>query len=317
MVRQGHANLWELPSAGGTARQLTTGIGNDVSPDVSPDGRTLSFVTNTFVTPIYRAPLDSRSRATAITTLEETTSHLAVTPDGADVIAEADRDGKHFVIAAATDGKGERVLAEGSVPALTLDGREIVFAAPGQPATLTVLTRATGATRRLVELAGELEHVTPGPDGELHLRLHRASGIEAWRVPLAGGPLERDAPAPFCMLAPAPQGGLRIGVVCGYDGDELHVYGPGEPLNPKSPPEVAHAVFLAWYPTGDGFLYLDARRRVAGRTLPAHKARLYSQADSQDSAAISPDGRVEYVSTPELRSRRRLLVNFGDRPSLR
>jgi TolB protein len=40
------ANLWIIPSAGGTPRQITTHPGADTEPTWSPDGRKLAFVSD-------------------------------------------------------------------------------------------------------------------------------------------------------------------------------------------------------------------------------------------------------------------------------
>ena len=181
--RSGNINLWEMTSAGTRPRQLTFGDEFDEEPDVSPDGKTVVFITS-----ITSAPLFSQTaggeRHKMRADLDDTL-FPQVTPDGDEIVFASRLRGVERIIARSLATGEDRVVAVGETPALTADGREVLYAT-ADPPQLFAQPLHGGSPRLLARLPGPVDMITAGPDGYAHVRVARERS-EAWRVPIAGG----------------------------------------------------------------------------------------------------------------------------------
>jgi eukaryotic-like serine/threonine-protein kinase len=137
--------------------------------DVSPDGKTIAFVSTVSDTEqIFTAPV-AGGRARRLTSSRATLPRWS--PDGTKIAFTLDRrfDGGIWMVDA--DGKSEhRVTKEGGWPVWWPDGTRIGYLALGADgnAQIRVLTLATGATRTLdsIKLRGVNHPFAVSPDGE-------------------------------------------------------------------------------------------------------------------------------------------------------
>jgi Tol biopolymer transport system component len=111
--RGGALNLWRIPLAGGAAQRLTSGPGQDFEPAVAADGRRIAFV---------NVPLAYRL--------------LDIPLSGGDARVVASFEG-----------------SEAWAPDVSPDGSQVAFShkVPGQPWRPTLLARAGGTPRALLE----------------------------------------------------------------------------------------------------------------------------------------------------------------------
>ncbi|HEY5920064.1 MAG TPA: protein kinase, partial [Kofleriaceae bacterium] len=207
--RDGRQNLWELTLDDSTSSQLTFGEGPDHSPDVSPDGRQVVFVSGEMMwehSRIYAYRLPGGS-ARKLAGRRVAFSRMMLAPDGAHLVAEARRETRSEVVLVATDGTGERVLAIGHSPALTPDGRDVVFATGLGPSVIQIMPVAGGPARALATLPEMVRRIEIDEKRVAHIWVR---GDSASRIALAGGEPVREAPAPWLFVSPAPIGGWRI-----------------------------------------------------------------------------------------------------------
>ncbi len=94
--------------------------------------------------------------------------------------AQADRP---QVVVVPVEGGEERVIAEGDLPALTVDGREVVFATGAGHSQIAAASFGGGPQRVLGELPGKVEGIAVGPDGMVHVAVAGSGDTTAWRVP--------------------------------------------------------------------------------------------------------------------------------------
>jgi Tol biopolymer transport system component len=159
-----------LPRGGGAINWLTFDQPGAASfADVSPDGKTIAFVsTQSDSELIFTAPV-AGGRGRRLTSSRSTLPRWS--PDGHKLAFTVDRrfDGGIWIVGA--DGKGERQLTkEGGWPVWWPDGKQIGYLAPGPDGNnqIRVLTLATGATRVLdsIKLRGTNLPFAVTPDGE-------------------------------------------------------------------------------------------------------------------------------------------------------
>lgn len=143
--RNGDPDLCERPLDGGTTRRLTEHPGEDVAPRVSPDGKTVAFVStrggtdsifllnreDLGVKPLHATPLDPGPKAKAVR--EDIEREQLWTKDGREVVFAARSKGGHLRIWAVEAATGKaRALTDGKQdddqPALSPDGTWIAFA---------------------------------------------------------------------------------------------------------------------------------------------------------------------------------------------
>jgi eukaryotic-like serine/threonine-protein kinase len=190
--------------------RVTFGEGIDVSPSLSPDGRSVLYVTQEpGGRPHLRlSPVGGAGAARDLTDGSVTDGAAAFSPDGQSIAFASGRDGSDglFVMSAA-GGAARRLVNGGYDPSWTPDGREIVYCTePGQdpdgreaPSELWAVNLATGARRRV----SETDAVDPrvSPDGRFVAfwalpidasgRQFAGANRDIWVQPLAGGPRVR------------------------------------------------------------------------------------------------------------------------------
>ena len=156
-----------LPAAGGT----------DVfSPSYAPAGRTLLFHAGRQSAPLMRASISDAGEVDGVETLLDDGAanyHVTMSPDGARIAFDSDRDGERGVYVANVDGtrptriSGERYAA---VPSWSPDGGRLAFirAEPGRPKVWNVWIAdvRTGHLRRVTSHAvGQPWGASWFPDG--------------------------------------------------------------------------------------------------------------------------------------------------------
>ena len=138
--RDSDPELYALPLDGGAARKLTTHPAEDVAPRVSPDGRTVVFVSSRGGSdalwvwpdrPLHEGPLDPGPKATPAR--ENVERDAVFTPDGSTVVFAARRGGGRLRLWAVELATGTaRALTDGrqddDQPAISPDGRWVAFA---------------------------------------------------------------------------------------------------------------------------------------------------------------------------------------------
>jgi Tol biopolymer transport system component len=310
----GVTNLWELPLGGGEPVQLTFGDGNDLLPDVSPDGTMVAFSVDVTSAPLFaHTGAGVRTRTTPARVI---LVHLQATPDGREVVAADFGPLEPRIVAVAVADGGVRALAAGAVATVTTDGKDVVVASGGDHAALSIVPLAGGVARPLgTPLDGRVRAMRAGPDRVVHVMLDRQTTIEAWRVPLDGGAPSREAEAPWCFVQPAPAGGSTLWTRCSADGPIAGVIVP-----PGGTPD-ATAPGLRM----DGQLFFGGDFDAAGATYVVYQEPRVDRVDVATGVittlfegalfgvTVSPDGQTVYSTEAVGRSRRHVITNFADR----
>jgi Tol biopolymer transport system component len=305
-ARAGAINLWELPLAGGDPVRVTAGEGDDLGADISPDGSTLVFDVDITWRPLFAGSPDGTVRR--ITSTRPVLEAPAATADGREVIATDLASGRKRIVAIATADGSERELAEGDLGAPTPDGAEVVYVAGGRPARVLARPRGGGPPRTLGSAPATAVGLRVGGDGWVYLALADGGPPEPWRMPLAGGAIERAAAAPICVTLVAPAGGWRFEATC----DLPRVRGALIPPGGKGRRRTVTGERGDFDPGGKAFLYAEHGQ--------VHRIDLASGADTLLFAApdlaemtAAADGTVYYTELVG-RVRRQLITNFGERP---
>jgi WD40-like Beta Propeller Repeat len=308
--RGGAINLWERALAeGAVPQQLTFGEGPDLAVDVAPDGKTVIYNVDFTAVPLFAQPLDGGPRRRVTMALADL-DRPSVTPDGRTLVAHADAQERPRVVVVPLDGGEERTLADGVLPSLTLDGREVVYLAPGE--RIVALPLGGGTPRLLAAAPGRVRRIVVGGDGQVHLAVAEKEGFAAWRVPLAGGAAEREAPSPVELVVPAPRGGWRAEMVGLAARREVRLYPPGAPREAR-PATAFPGMGFTWASDGTWGVYVT-ERAVRRHTIAGEDAPLFDALGWDPGLALSPDGKTVYLPRPMSHVRRQLIVNYGDRP---
>jgi tricorn protease len=173
IVFAAEGDLWLVTVAGGAARRLTTHPGEETSPVISPDGKTLAF-TAEYEGPaeLYTMPL-SGGVPTRWTYEAEPSIATTWTPDGKLVYTTAHYSGlpklRLVTIDLKSDARAEVPLAEATEGVYDASGRTLYFARPGFHNNVT--KRYTGGTARRIWMFDgqhEARDLTPDYRGESH-----------------------------------------------------------------------------------------------------------------------------------------------------
>jgi serine/threonine protein kinase len=312
----GVTNLWEMPLDGGEPMQLTFGDGNDLLPDVSPDGTMVAFSVDVTSAPLFAHTVARAGERTRTTPARVILIHLQATPDGKEVVAADFGPLEPRIVAVSVADGSVRALAQGASATVTPDGKDVVVASAGDQAALSIVPLAGGvAARPLGKLDGKVRVMRAGPDRVVHVMLDRAATIEAWRVPLDGGAPAREADAPWCFVQPAPAGGTTLWTRCSADGPIAGVLVP-----PGGTPDPAAAGLRM-----DGQLFFGGDFDAAGTAYFVYQEPKLDRVDVATGAVttlfeaalfgatVSPDGATVYSTEAVGRSRRHLITNFADR----
>jgi Tol biopolymer transport system component len=201
--RGGGYNLWRAPVQSGisltvTLEQITSGAGQDVDVDISPDGRRLAFATLRQNADIWRLPVSPLTGMPAgdpqpvISTTRED-SRGAWSPDGSAIAFNSDRGGEMNIWLYSLADGGTRRLTSGPggdfQPNWSPDGKKIAFfsSRAGTPDIWTVEV-ASGRTAPLT--TGPSIDVNPfySPDGKsIAFQSDRSGRLEVWVARSDGG----------------------------------------------------------------------------------------------------------------------------------
>jgi dipeptidyl aminopeptidase/acylaminoacyl peptidase len=314
-LRSGRPNLWEIPIDGGPATRLTFGDGPDRGPDVSPDGKRLLFNVDTTVFHLFAYPLEGQPRR--LTSKREDLSFVEAFPDGRELVGVALRQGRSYVVAIPASGGDVRTLTEGGTASIDPSGQLVLFTDAQDRRRMLIVPRTGGATRVVTEMRGKIFRIRSGADGYAHLMVQGDAGPEAWRVGIADGSTEREAPAPWAMVLPAPTGPWRMALR--VSGNLLDDYAcllaPG--MTPDDPgADIILGMDLNWDYDGRSVVYKH-EGKVHRRFVDTRKdvtLNLELPLAVVNGLAVAPDGKTIYNVMFVGRVRREMITNYGDLP---
>jgi Tol biopolymer transport system component len=311
-------NLFEVATHGGPSQRVTFGEGPDWGCDISPDGKLLLYDLDYTTKQLFAAPVDGSSTRKLSERLEHV-SWSAPTPDGREVLAQVRRGGRPRVVAYRVDGGAERVLTDGELPAPTWNGAEVIFTrtlAAGRTAILA-MPLAGGAVRPLAEVDGEILSARASLDGWVHFQRDRDGRAAAWRVWLAGGQPEEEAPDPWSLVLPLA-GGWVLGTQDATRKEvDYYLMPPGVPLGAPGAHHI-RSTFLVTAPDLRSVVYLEERGVVRLDLASGEEHLLVDReaARHRQLGQVSSDGRTFYFTHDTGSVRRLLVTNFADRPPL-
>ena len=238
IVFAAEGDLWTVPTAGGLARRLTTHLGEETHPRISPEGKTLAF-TATYEGPkeLYTMPLDGglpqrwtyesdSSTCNGWTPQGElvyTTRHFSTLPD----LQVVTIDPKSKVVR-------RLPLSQGAEATFDASGKTVFFVRPTDHGNVT--KRYTGGTARQIwsyeENGEEATKLTTDHNGESHHPMwwndriycitDRDQTMNLWSMSDEGGELQQHtAHKDFDVRQASLSDGKivyhRAGDVCLYD----------------------------------------------------------------------------------------------------
>jgi hypothetical protein len=224
---------------------------------------------------------------------------------------------RRYVVAFPVQGGDERVLGEGIFFTLSLDGKEAFYGVPaGAGMRLWAVPRTGGAARVVGDIPDQPFDIVAASDGYLHLD---NPPLPARRLPMAGGALSEEAPAPWLLVYPAPAGGYTLAFrdEAATGRMALDLLAPGARVGSPPVQELPDVVNALWAPDGKSFYAKtshEIRRHWIGTG--AVETILPGTHDCQH-MALSPDGRTFYFTQIAAHVQRQAIANFGDRPPLR
>jgi Tol biopolymer transport system component len=305
--RGGH--LWELSVEGERVPvQVTFGDGWEGAPSISRDGRLLLYNVDITWAQLHAQPSEG-GVARKLTTAPWNLLGLRATLDGRAIIAQARPRGsaRNLVVSVPVEGGDPVVLAEGATPGITVDGAEVLYTVDDGRRVMAI-PRAGGAPRQVTEVPGPIRSLHAGPDGRVHLAVARAEANEAWSAPLAGGVAERELPAPWTLVVPAPAGRWRAV----SNGRRIRLLAPGMAVDDPAARELGPRG--TWTSDGGSWLELQPPGTAVWHRMEGGEARVVVLDGDVLELAPSPDGKTIYTNELVSHIRRELITNFADRP---
>jgi hypothetical protein len=303
----GVVNVWELPLGAGPQQQITFGGGPDLSPGVSPDGKTLVYNLDVSAFALETISLASGERRRVSTSIESYADPRP-TPDGKEVIMSSPRGTGSVVIAVSLADGSARTIASGRAPAVMPNGDVVFLRDDG---TLAMLSAGQSA-QPLAAVPGTIMDAQGGVDGAVHIALRtKAGALEAWRVPTDGTSPSQEAAAPWCLVTPA-RSGWRIFLACSEEPHAV-VAPPGE--GPDGPHVRPLAYWRAmWAPDERSIIeYTKDQGRFLRHDLATGADAPLARAPDVFDLSLLPDGESVAVTENVGYVRRQLVTNFGDR----
>jgi serine/threonine protein kinase len=304
-MRDDKVQLYEVATSGGPIHQLTFDNGPHLSPDVSPDGRTVAF-DHDATSMIVLAGGGGPTRK--LTSKREWLVGVTPTRDGAYLIAGRLGDSGGEVVVISTKDGGERSLGPGLHPFPSLDDRRVLFGAADPSHRLQSIAIEGGPVTSIAALPGNLVAGADGPDGQ-HVEVALAGKISAWHVG-TDGRVEPDGAEG--LVIPAPRGGWRA-VRSVASGVRLRFVAPGAPLTASDHDVVGESTLPMWlddhriaYAAHGAFHVVDVTTGAEISTIPGP--------DWGELAIMAADGVHWYDVQLAGHVTRHLLVNFADRP---
>jgi serine/threonine protein kinase len=304
LTRDKTQRVWEQSLAGGAPQRLTDGT-FDVAPVVSPDGRFLIFNEDMSSAPMFAISNGRQTRLTS--TIGDTLEYPVVTHEGRELIMEVAETAQLIRLGLA-DGS-QQSLGDGRTPALAADDSVIYFTRHD----VLAMPRGGGPARLVAHLPHDVSvfNMSFGGDGALHLALSTPEGRQAWRAAL-DGTVTREAPAPYFMVLPAPRGGWRVARAWKNGKSSLELIPPGGTLGSAMNTRLPVLPWV-WDTSGLSLIGWDESRYVRVG-VDGTVQTLFGRADIPVGVAVSPDGKTIYTSVSTARTRRQIVVNYGERP---
>ncbi|MGH9659293.1 MAG: hypothetical protein ACRD96_12170, partial [Bryobacteraceae bacterium] len=181
------SSVWKL-DAGRSARRVVESRGSDYSPDLSPSGHRMAFVSDRDGSPeIWLADPDG-TRAMQLTTLRASAlGSPRFSPDGLRVAFDAVVEDEREIWAIGVDGGKPRRVATGNRPAWSHDGRHIYCHSAGR---IFKASTESGEDAVAVTDPGSIEAAESWDGAVLYvLREKGRAGASLWSRPAGGGPM--------------------------------------------------------------------------------------------------------------------------------
>jgi serine/threonine protein kinase/Tol biopolymer transport system component len=190
--RAGNLDLWITGADGSNIRQLTHGEGLNLSPSVSPDGRTIVFIsTRTGIEAIWKMDIDGGNPVQI--TRDGFELSPKITPDGKNIVYQSLMRQGIFKIPL-TGGEPIQLIPDAALePSVSPDGKLLAVSKVDRPPTmyLDILPLAGGPSIRQFDLPVLSMTVFPiswTPDSKGMIFIDSRDGVSnLWLQPLAGG----------------------------------------------------------------------------------------------------------------------------------
>jgi Tol biopolymer transport system component len=282
---------------------LTTGLGSEERPDVSPDGSRIALTSGGVDSDLVEVPLDSSPVKTLLATSRNETNP-SWSPDGAQFAYVQNSVGPGTEIWLRTvDGDWSRPLLSSTRPAVTHtnprfspDGRRLVYESwSPEGYILWVTTLGGGAPVRLTTERNHQHHPAWSPDGNwIAYRANVGDERLVEKVPSGGGrpvTLARTATASSIMWSPTGQW------LCYTDGQAFHLVSPDGARRRKLADSAATS--FAFTPDGKRLLFIlraGLKWSLWSADIASGHSRTERSIDLSSSAALRgfalhPDGK--------------------------
>jgi serine/threonine protein kinase/Tol biopolymer transport system component len=300
-MNDGKIMLIEVAIDTGRFHQLTFENGPHLSPDVSPDGRSVVFardLTSRVAVAGGQGPLRKLGAR------HETLSDLVPKPDGSELLATRLGPGGTEIVRISTRDGSESRLVGGGHPMYGHDGR-IWFVTREPPKRLQAIDPTTGAIETILALPTPLGTAAVGPDG-IHLELV-GDGHPQWWL-LRDGKLISEATDG--LVFEAPRGGWRA-IRRSDKGYRYKLVAPdGKPSGIEVKAESARPTWLDdhrfAYAAGGTFHIIDVTTGAEVGTVPGPQWGEF--------AVLGADGVHWWDLLVVGHVTRHQLTNFADRP---
>ena len=300
--RTGRMDLYAVPLAGGTARQITRDIHDDYFGRWSRDGRFIAFVsTRGGQTDLWRVPREGGD-ATRLTDSRDVELPLGWQDSGAFVYSTESMQAG--LVAAALDGASERVVLSDSLRIaygwqLSPDRRLVAATREmNGGADLLVAAIDSGPMRTLVHDDCCVFDLSWAPDSRtLALALTRAGSIDAWTAEVTTGALTRFTTWPEDERYPVfSRDGARLYFTSGRDAAQGDVWTVGRDGKPPVRATTSGNVLDLISGRGGPLPIASIQRAADGAFVPARLTAsktaepLWQGPGTLNSVAVSPRG---------------------------